>query len=696
MTHSKTFRLNPILIGLLSTVATAPAFADTTEAQRLPTIQVVSTATASLDQTSGSVSVLDQDSLAKSHPMTTNEALRKIAGVNVRDEEGFGLRPNIAIRGLNPTRSTKVTLLEDGLPLSYAPYGDNASYYHPLIERYQRIEMLTGADILRFGPQTISGVINYVTPEPTQKLKGYVQGTVGNREFVNAKLNVSGKGALLDYSHKEGQGSRDNMQHTLDDLNFKYTMQLSERQDLIFKANYYKEDSQVTYTGLTEQELKKLGRDYNPFKNDQFDIERTGLSATHRLSLDGGEVLTSVYYNQFDRDWWRQSSNSTDAQCGAAFVQNRLNGIAVDPDACNSAQGRLRSYDTWGIEPRLTLATATGELQAGVKAHFEEQNRLQVNATSPEGRTGTKSENNLRETDAYSAFVSHRFNVGDFGITPIVRYESIDTLRSNRLTNQSGSTRIEQFSSGLGMTWSPSNTLTVFSSLHEGFAPPRAEDLVNNTGTVVEVDAEESLNFELGLRAQPMKGVSLQTAYFRNDFDNLIAAGSIAGGTTPLSQGQALFDGLEFTGSLDLENGLFSRVAYTWLNKAEQSTAFTNVATNAAVGVAGKRQPYAPEHTLTTAVGYEMGALRAEVEAQYVGSQFSDFANTEAAAANGQTGRIASYTVWNSSVNYQVSPTVSAFITGKNLTDKTYIVDRTRGIQLGMPRLIQVGAKYSF
>ena len=61
-----------------------------------------------------------------------------------------------------------------------------------------------------------------------------------------------------------------------------------------------------------------------------------------------------------------------------------------------------------------------------------------------------------------------------------------------------------------------------------------------------------------------------------------------------------------------------------------------------------------------------------------------------------QKGRIASYTVWNSSVNYAFNRQVSSFVTVKNLSDKTYIVDRTRGIQVGMPRLVQVGVKYAF
>ena len=137
-------------------------------------------------------------------------------------------------------------------------------------------------------------------------------------------------------------------------------------------------------------------------------------------------------------------------------------------------------------------------------------------------------------------------------------------------------------------------------------------------------------------------------------------------------------------------------MAYTWLPTAEQTEAFRNVASGAIVGVQGNRQAYAPEHTLTAAIGYGVGPFRGEIEAQYVGSQYSDFANTLAPTADGQKGEIAAYTVWNTALNYRFDKALSAFVTGKNLFDKTYIVDRTRGIQVGMPRLLQVGFKYAF
>ena len=665
----------------------------------MPRVDVIGD-TENLPHVGGAGTVLESKELEESHVFTVNEALRKVPGVNARDEEGFGLRPNIGMRGLNPTRSTKITLLEDGIPLAYAPYGDNASYYHPMVDRYERIEVLKGSGSLLFGPQTIGGVINYITPTPPQEFGGYVQGTIGNRDYFNGKMNVGGKGVLFDYTRKQGEGARDNMEHALDDFNLKYVTALGETQALTLRANYYQEDSTITYTGLTQAEYENLGARYNPFKNDKFDTDRTGLSATHEIELGGDALLlTNLYYSKFNRDWWRQSSNSTDNQCGTAFTNARLAGAAVDPDTCNSVQGRLRSYTTWGIEPRLKLDHRLGELQVGLKAHFEEQDRKQVNGTAPTARTGTTAENNLRETTAYSAFVANRFDLGDVSITPILRYENIDAERTNRLNGNTGSTSVTETLPGIGATWNPNKTLTLFTSLHKGFAPPRVEDLIGGNGTVVDVGAEKSTNFELGLRSKLLSWALVQTAYFRNDFDNLIAVGSIAGGSTPLSEGKALFEGVELSAQADHSSGVFGRVAYTWLPTAEQTEAFRNVANGAVVtgSADGRRQPYAPEHTLTAGVGYGINALRGEIEAQYVGEQYSDFANSEAVSANGQTGIIDGYTVWNLALNYELQPHRTAlFFTAKNLFDETYIVDRTRGIQVGMPRLVQVGMKYAF
>lgn len=654
----------------------------------------------------GSAEVVDARTLESSRVFTVNEALRKVPGINVRDEEGFGLRPNIGIRGLNPTRSTKVTLLEDGIPLAYAPYGDNASYYHPPIDRFERIEVLKGAGQILFGPQTIGGVINYITPTPPQEFGGFVSGTLGNRDFFNGKVRLGGRGMLLDFTRKQGDGARDNIDSEINDLNFKWVLALGNSQALTLRANAYSEDSTVTYSGLTDAEFANLGPRYNPFKNDDFQVRRYGASATHEIDIsESAVILTNLYFSYFDRNWWRQSSTTTDAQCGASFTNARLAGQRVDVDNCNSVQGRLRNYDTWGIEPRLRLAHAAfgidSELQAGVKAHYETQKRKQVNGASPTARSGTEVENSRRETDAYSFFAQNRFDLERWTVTPGVRYERIKNRRIENLTGRMGTDSIAQWIPSLGATYNPTKTMTVFAGVHRGFAPPRTEDVITGTGTSTEVGAELSTNWEVGLRAEPAAGTSVQATVFRNDFKRLIAVGSIAGGSTPLAQGEALFQGAELSGRLGRTSGVYLRGALTYLPTAEQSTPFRQVVNDAVVAgsAAGNRQPYAPKRMLTAAVGYAAGGFDTQLEAVYVSEQFGDFANTQAASAtgNGQTGRLAGFAVWNAALNYYLEPQrIALFIAIKNLGDKTYIVDRTRGIQVGVPRLIQAGVRYAF
>ena len=682
----------------------------------MPRVDVIGTRE-NLERIPGSGEIVDEETLEKSRVFTVGEALRKVPGVNVRDEEGFGVRPNIGIRGRNPTRSTKVLLLEDGIPLVYAPYGENASYYFPPIDRFERIEVLKGAGQILFGPQTVSGVVNFITPAPPWEPGGSIALTGGNRDYVNGHLGFGGRNILLDYTRKEGDGARDNIHSRLNDFNFKTVIDLGEAQALTLRSNFYSEDSNVTYSGLTDAEFRNLGARYNPFKNDFFNADRYGVSATHEVGLGGGAILTTNLYGAlFKRDWWRQSSTTTDPQCGPEFTADRIAGVRVDPDACNSIQGRLRQYYTWGIEPRLRVDHAAfglkSEMDLGVRAHYETQDRRQLNGTAPTARTGVIVEDNERKTQAYSGFLQNRFLIGNWTVTPGLRVEWIEHERTNRLaaggTGVTGKEDLFELIPALGVTYSPVSGTTVFAGVHRGFAPPRTEDLISNTGGSVDIDAEKSWNYELGVRSRPARGLDVQATLFRNDFEREVAVGSIAGGSIPLSTGETLYQGLELSGRVDggdlfdTPHNVYLLAAFTYLPTAKMTSPFVRVDTGEFVqgDTSGNRVPYAPERQLTAALGYAHPfGLDGRIEAVYVGEQFSDFLNTEVAPpdGNGQAGKIASYTVWNATVNYLIPRTgLSLFTAVKNIADKTYIVDRTRGILPGSPRLIHAGVKYVF
>ena len=714
-------RLTTLAIAALLFPLTLPAADDTKaedaklEAVTLEAVTVVG-AGEKARKAGGSRVVLTAEQLEQSRVFTTPEALRK-AGLVVRDEEGLGLRPNIGIRGQNPTRSTKTLLLEDGIPLAYAPYGDNASYYHPPIERFSRIEVLKGAGQTLYGPQTLSGLVNYITPAPSETLTGGLSLAAGERHLRNVHGYISKDGMRLDVMTKHAEGSRANTESTLNDFSAKGVFNLSASQRLTLRASSYREDSRVSYTGITDAELANFGAEYNPFEHDTFDASRNGASATHEWNFAPGSSLrTSVYTAYFKRDWWRQASTTTDTQCGNAFRDARLRGDRVNPAACNSTQGRLRDYRTYGIEPRLTLASTLFSLPqetiAGVRLHGEKQERIQKNGTTSTARDGTVVESNRREARALAGYLHHTVRVGALSVTPGVRVEQVEYERLNRLPGgRGGETDFSDVLPSFSLSYSLGEATTVFGGVHRAYAPPSVADLIdNNGGTVVALNAERGVNAEIGLRSSAVNGLKGELVVFRNSFSNQIAVGSIAGGNTPLAEGRTEFTGVELNGRADFAKlagsamsvSPFLELAWTYLPTAEARSPFRQVSNGAAVAgsAAGKRLPYAPEHQLTSTFGVERGGVQARVEAVYIAEQFADFANTERAPVNGngQIGRIEDSLSFNATLNADVpgAKGLTAFVAAKNLTDEDDIVDRTRGIVVMQSRLVFGGVGYKF
>jgi Fe(3+) dicitrate transport protein len=666
----------------------------------------------------GSGTVLDQSILEESRVFTVNEAMRKVPGVFARDEEGIGLRPNLGIRGLNPTRSAKLLMLEDGIPLAYAPYGDNASYYHPPVNRFDRIEVLKGSSQILFGPQTLGGLVNYITPAVPRELEGRLQASAGSEDYreVHAVLGdtVGSTGYLFNGTWKESDGTRENMHFDIGDLNLKVVQRLTDRQALTLRGSYYDEDSQVTYTGLTLEEWRDDPRG-NPFSHDHMDAYRWGASATHLFEVNGATTLTSnAYYTYFNRDWWRQSSNSnqrpndgSDPACG---------GMDNLDTTCGN-EGRLRQYWTAGLEPRLSVTHQWMGIEnvtdAGLRYHQEHQYRVQANGDTPDARrpgTGPNAgikENSDRDVTAWSGFVQNRFDFGRWTVTPGLRFEHVDYERVDHLLGTRGTATVDEWIPGIGATFEPAAGTTVFAGVHRGFSPPGVADIITPQGGTVNLDPEYSWNYELGVRSDIRDGLYAEATLFRLDFENQIVPASVAGGTgaTLTSAGQTLQQGLEVagnadsTGFVDWPVEVFGRIAWTWLPTAEYvGNRYSSVPGFTDVKVTGNRLPYTPEQLFAGTLGLRTAFdLSVEIEGVYTSSAYTDDLNTIEITPNGQRGRMPGYTVWNLSANYPVDAwDCTLFLTVKNLTDELYVVDMSRGLVAGMPRLVQGGFELRF
>jgi Fe(3+) dicitrate transport protein len=241
--------------------------------------------------------------------------------------------------------------------------------------------------------------------------------------------------------------------------------------------------------------------------------------------------------------------------------------------------------------------------------------------------------------------------------------------------------------------------------VHRGFAPPRTEDVISPAGGVVELEAEKSWNYEIGLRALPVRGLRLDATLFRNDYENQIVPASLAGGVgaTLTNGGETLHEGVEVGAHFDSAaltrsaHNLFVRGALTLLPVARfEGTRFSSVAGFGDVSVGGNRLPYAPERLLTVAIGYtHPRGLTAQLESVHVGEQFADDLNSVASSPDGQRGVVPAHTVYNVALSWERRRT-TLHLTAKNLFDELYLADRARGMLPGTPRLVQVGLSTRF
>ena len=295
-------------------------------------------------------------------------------------------------------------------------------------------------------------------------------------------------------------------------------------------------------------------------------------------------------------------------------------------------------------------------------------------------------------------------------MTPGVRVEHISYERTNRLADAGrgvrGDTTLTAVIPGVGASVGLADRAVLFAGIHRGFAPPRVEDVISNTGGVADLDAELSWNSEVGVRTHLTPGTHLAATWFRMAYSNQIVPASLAGGVGAAltNGGRTLHQGFEASWRTDASpdrgwlRGAYTRVAYSYVPVAEfRGTRLSAIRGFETVDVSRNRLPYAPEHVGTATLGYAYSTrVDAFVEFVATSEQFGDDLNTVQGSADGQRGLIAGVQTWNAGVNVRVPAGLTLFGAVYNAADRTYIADRSRGIVPGPPRRVQFGIKAQF
>mgnify|MGYP006244952117 FL=1 len=161
----------------------------------------------------GAAYYLSTDELADFNYTDINRALNKISGVNFYEEDGFGLRPNISIRGTSPERSSKIAIMEDGILISPAPYSASSAYYFPSVARMQAVEVLKGSSQIQYGPYTTGGAINFVSTEIPKSFQGKISSSYGSFNTGQTYSTVGSSngnfGYMIEYLNYNSNGFKD-------------------------------------------------------------------------------------------------------------------------------------------------------------------------------------------------------------------------------------------------------------------------------------------------------------------------------------------------------------------------------------------------------------------------------------------------------------------------------------------------------
>ncbi len=687
----------------------------------------------------GSAYYISPEDLKKYSYTDINRTLRSVPGVTFYEEDGYGLRPNISLRGTSPQRSAKISLMEDGVLIAPAPYSAPAAYYFPSVARMQAVEILKGSSQVQFGPFTTGGAINMISSQIPKSFRGEVRasyGTFDTQQFL-ARVGDSKKnfGYMIEYLNYGSNGFKtlpndENTGFDINDATVKFMVNTNPdvkvKQALETKFHYYDERSNETYLGLTEADFDVSP--YNRYAGSQEDrmiAEQIQLMFTHTLEFSKDfRVTTNAYYNRFARNWYKLDDvvYDGDKQKIAAVVanptqfENHMDVLRGTVDTGSDAllvKANNRVYHAKGVQTKLDYHwygnNTFHDIEIGLRYHYDEEDRFQwedgydiINGEMHRTSNGLRGAegNRISSATAFAAYAMYKLKYKNLTLTPGLRYENIVLQRDNYGSNdptRNGNdlsfreNKVDIIIPGMGFNYAFSNDVSVFGGVHKGFSPPGSEE---------GEEAEESINYELGSRFKlgELRG---EVVGFYNDYSNLLGNDLAAtGGTGNLDQfnaGEVSVSGLEVLLNYELlsKNTKFKlplTVGYTFTNTEFLNSFGSNDDLWGEV-TEGDELPYIPKHQFNVGLGLEHAKYQLNLNGRFNG----EFRTIAGSGSIPDTEKVDSNFIIDFSGKYHFSKSLS--ITGNiiNLLDETYAVSRVpAGLRPGHPLGVNLGLEFRF
>ena len=681
----------------------------------------------------GSGAVISNDDLQKAMDTDIQKILTAVPGVYMRTEEGYGLRPNISIRGTAIERSGKVTIMEDGVLVAPSPYTSSSAYYFPTTGRIHSVEVLKGPAVVSQGPQTIGGAINLIsTPIPEVNSGKFVQEIGENgmaRTHAYYGATQGNFGALVEV-HEHSSDGFDSIANVGGDTGF-------DKSDLMIKARYSSgnhtvtfkrvdidENSDQSYVGLSQASFMANPRmRYGATAYDEMMNDGEQTSLTYVGDFDNFDVVFTSWQNDYHRDWFKVSDFNNDKEHGEQDDINELISDANNGSANAQAilDGQLpveieykhnnRYYTNEGYQFTVSTEIGVHALTVGYRDMEDSESRIQAHEYADQAADGSLSplygyvglsgsNNRLRESSATSYYLEDTMDFGKLAVTVGFRSEEYDqrhrrwgegagpNLTAVRITSVRDTfAENDHNTSSFGATYELSDTTTLVAGFHEGMTP------------MFGADPEEADNMELGVRYSEGT-TNIEAFYFASDYSRLAAECTLVSGAScdadesaVFSGGEAEVSGLEFSGSwmLQGDNGVMYPIS---VNYTSTDATFKNSSDSDYFGTvaAGDDLPYIPDSQSSIVVGFiNDNGLSGNARLVNVGSSCS-------LAACGTYNEIEEHSYLDLSLRKALNDSMSVYLILENTLDSEDLISRapSEGARSQKPRTMKVGFSYDF
>ena len=695
---------------------------------------MIVTAERGTTRVAGSAHVINEEELERHKYTDIHQVLASVPGVYLRGEDGFGLRPNIGLRGGNSDRSAKITLMEDGVLIAPAPYAAPAAYYFPMPIRMTGVEIIKGSAAIRHGPQTIGGAINLLTRRtPTDGLIAEIDTAYGSNNTLKTH-GYSGYGTerwavLGEVAHLSSDGFKEidgggdtGLQRQDAMLKGRFGSDQTEDiyTDFELKLAYGREVSNETYLGLTASDFyDNPNRRYTASFGDKMGWEHQQASLTWRLLVaQDFDLRTVFYHHRLDRQWFKVNGlsngqsihellylnpDSGSGEASLAMLRGEANSDDVNAWVLKGTNDR--QFKNYGVQTvghwRVDNDIMTNELEFGVRWHKDDvlRNHTQSPWQMTEGtltQTDSELETTLDSHNDGSAIALHlhnHFTVGPLSVLPGIRHERIITRTGTRQSGPEDPQTHSIWLPGIGVYLKPSSWFSVLAGANKGFSPVAP-------GSAEGTLPETAWNYETGVQLS-LQNSRAEVVGFYSDYENLTGQCTLSGGCTDdqldtqFNGGEAVVKGVETTlgqvVALGLGIDIDMDATYAWTD-GRFSTDFVSQFPQFGTVSTGDLLPYVPVHQ--GSAGLALIHTAATLSAKATGrSGMRDVAGSE---DDPTAPAIESAITLDMGAEYRIGQHLALYGTGTNLTGQRSIESwRPLGARPNAPTRWMVGIKGS-